>query len=319
MIYALFRCDADNDMKNTFGKISAGASLVLCCITIHGATPYASISVGWGSEAPNVSVAGVNHPTRCDSKLYASSSDAPTDAACVEKPYRKLLDSEFDLGFGFSGAAAVGLEFNSFRIEAEFLQRSYGNESVPAIAGADNQALIDKGSEWSPNSPPRYDLSGLQSRHFYINLHYAYDMFPALRPFVGVGIGSNHVSGQFGGSYVRKTLAEGYVTAAGGDPAHPEEWQLAAAGTISELDIEFSEDAFGYQLFIGAERLLNEQTLILTTVRWLGAFEVTTNDLWNTVRSHAPVQADGSTPFRTDQTLEELGGIVVSVGLRHQF
>ena len=51
--------------------------------------------------------------------------------------------------------------------------------------------------------------------------------------------------------------------------------------------------------------------------RWSAFADVESSDVWTTVRSHAPVQADGVTPFTTEQTLEDLGGATVTVGLRY--
>ena len=41
------------------------------------------------------------------------------------------------------------------------------------------------------------------------------------------------------------------------------------------------------------------------------------NDVWTTIRSHAPVQVDGVTPYRTDQTFDDLGGFAAMIGLRY--
>ncbi len=43
------------------------------------------------------------------------------------------------------------------------------------------------------------------------------------------------------------------------------------------------------------------------------------DEVWTVVRSHAPVQADGSTPFQTEQTIDDLGGWAVTAGLRYAF
>ena len=299
-------------------------ALILPLVLILGtpnalaAGPYASFAVGVGGEKAQGGVYGVNHPTRCDQLLYANPASAPTDAACTATTAQHLIDDSFSLGVGFVGTASLGYAWDSLRVEVEFLNRSHGGDTVPGLPG-DNAALLSKQSEWSPHSPPHYRLSDFSANQLFVNVHYVFDLDSEWSPFVGAGVGFARVKARLAGSYLRRTLAEGYVEGAGGDPAQPAEWQLAAAGTESRLDASLKDEVFGYQVLGGLERALGERASAFLMARWSGFDKVAEDEIWTVIRSHAPVQADGSTPFQTEQTIDDLGGWAVTVGLRYAF
>ena len=139
-------------------------------------------------------------------------------------------------------------------------------------------------------------------QELFANVYYTVGDRGSWRPFVGAGVGFGRIEAGFRGEYARRTVGEGYVAAVGGDPAQPEEWQVAAAGSISALVVDVDERVFGYQLFAGLERDLAERTSAFVRLRWTGFHSASSEDTWRTIRSHAPVQADGVTPFRTTQT-----------------
>lgn len=310
-------------MQGRTSMALAATALLLSFATvphIHAAEPYVSFAFGYAGEEISAGTVGVNHPTRCDALLYANRQDAPSDAACSHDTPGQMFSGSFDFDSAFAGAASAGYAWNSWRVEIEFLHRAHGSQQVPAIPAAGNQALLGKESEWSAHSPPYYRISDFKVRQLFVNALYAFDAFaPASSwsPYVGLGVGMAGVAANYRASYQRSTVAEGYVAAAGGDPAQPTEWQLAAAGSISTLDTDLDERAVGYQIFAGLDRDLSDKATLFVMARWSTFGEVDSNDVWTTVRSHAPVQADGVTPFRTDQTLEDIGGIAVTVGLRY--
>ena len=282
------------------------------------AGPYASLAVGAADEKARAGVYGVNHPTRCDRLLYANPASAPTDAACTDNTPQYLIDDSFSLGVGFVGTASLGYAWDNLRAEVEFLGRSHSGDTVPGLPG-DNTALLTKQSEWSPQSPPHYRLSEFSANQLFVNVHYVFDLDSQWSPFVGAGLGFAQVKARLMGSYLRRTLAEGYVEGAGGDPAQPAEWQLAAAGTESRVDTRLKDEVFGYQVLGGLERMLGERTSAFVMARWTDFDEIAKDQVWTVIRSHAPVQADGATPFQTEQTIDDLGGWAVTAGLRYAF
>ena len=280
--------------------------------------PYAAFAVGAGGEKVQARVSGVNHPTRCDRLLYANPASAPTDAACTHNMTQDLFNDSLSLGVGFVGTASLGYAWESLRVEVEFLGRSHGGKTAPGLPG-DNQALLTKQSEWSPHSPPYYRISNFSANQLFLNAHYVFSLESAWSPFLGLGVGFARLKADLEGSYLRRTLAEGYIEGAGGDPAQPAEWQLAAAGTQSTLNARVKDDVFGYQVLGGLERALGDRASAFVMARWTSFDKAAKSDVWTVIRSHAPVQADGSTPFATEQTIDDLGGWAITLGLRYAF
>ena len=303
---------------NAYMRASASAALLLFVQAAHGQGFYASFGVGYGGEELTADISGVNHPTRCDRLLYANPLDAPTDAACTDSTVRRIFGGSFDLGDGLQGAVAVGHAWDWLRIEAEFMFRSHDDDAVPGIA-LDNPALAGKQSEWSDHSPPQYGLAGFDAEQLFVNAQYTIRNASNWTPFVGAGVGFTRFTGSYSGSYLRRTLAEGFVAAAGGDPAQPLEWHEGAAGSVSTLEVEVDDLAFGYQLLAGVDLAVSESAALFAMARWSAFTESSRSDQWKVVRSHAPVQADGVTPFRTEQTFDDIGGFGMTVGFRHTF
>ena len=295
----------------------AACSVVLPCAQPAGL--YASVGLAVASEQIGASTSGVNHPTRCDRVLYSDPSAAPADAACTDDTVRQILGGTFELGEAFSGSASLGYAWQRVRFEAEFLSHAHAGATVPLVAASDNPALQGKASEWSPDNPPHHRVSDFRARQLFLNLLYDFGTDWSWTPFIGVGAGVADVRTAYTASFQRRTLVDGYVAAAGGDPDQPEEWQLAAAGSLSQLDAEVSGEVFGYQIVVGAERALGERVSAFLTVRWTDFDDVIDDGVWTTVRSHRPVQADGVTPFAGQQLLDDIGGFAATVGLRYEF
>ena len=280
---------------------------------------YVSLGLGLATDKVDASTTAVNHPTRCDSLLYANPANAPSDAACTDNIARRFFGDSFDLGGALAGSVSLGYVWNRFRIEAEFLGQSHDGESRPGIADADNPALQGKSSEWSPHSPPFYRVSNLRSSQLFVNLYYSFAEKAVWTPYLGVGAGLARVETDYVGYYLRRTVADGYIEAVGGDPMQPQDWQLAAAGSESLLDTAVRDEAFGYRILAGLERKLGDRTYGFLTLRWSDFGDMSATDTWTTIRSHAPVQADGVTPFTSEQALEDIGGLTAILGIRYAF
>ena len=303
----------------TAGGLLAGIAFALTSGTAAAGEAYVSVSLGFAGDKVDASTTAVNHPTRCDSLLYADSANVPSDPACMDNVPRPLFADTFDLGGAPAGAVSLGYAWNRFRIEAEILGSSHEGETRPGIAGADNPALQGKSSEWSSDNPPHYRLSNFRSRQLFFNLYYSLAEGSLWTPYIGVGAGFTRIKADYFGSYLRRTVADGYIEAVGGDPTRPEEWQLAAAGSESRLDTDVSDEAFGYQLLAGVERRLRDSTCVFLTLRWSDFAGISDHDTWTTIRSHAPFQADGVTPFTSQQAIGEIGGLTATVGIRYGF
>lgn len=299
-------------------SLFSGIALVLSA-RLASADPYVSIGLTFATDEIGASTSGINHPTRCDRVLYTDPSMAPNDAACTDNSVRAFLSDSFDLGGAFAGSASLGYDWDRLRIEAEFLSRAHEG-GVAVLAGAvDNPALQGKATEWSPDDPPYQQVSDFRSSQLFLNVFYDFGIDSAWSPYVGVGAGLARVQSHYRASFVRRTLADGYVEAVGGDPGQPADWQVAAAGSSSVLNTSVSDEVFGYQVIAGVERGLTDRTSLFLTLRWSDIDDASDEDVWDTIRSHRPVQADGVTPFTGIQDLTDIGGLSATVGLRYEF
>lgn len=301
------------------GILLAGLALTSATGAAPAGETYVSIGLGFATDEISASTTGVNLPTRCDSLLYANPGDAPSGAACTDNTPRRFFGDSFDLGGALAGSIGIGYAWNRFRVEAEFLGGSHDGDTRPGIADAGNPTLQGKNSEWSPDSPPFYRISNFRTRQLFVNLYYSFGEGALWTPYVGVGAGLARIESDYEGNYLRRTAADGYVEAIGGDPMQPEDWQLAAAGTLSRLDTRVRDEAFGYRVLAGLERRLGDSTHGFLTVRWSDFGDINSTYTWATLRSHAPVRADGVTPFTTDQALEDIGGLTATIGIRYGF
>ena len=115
--------------------------------------------------------------------------------------------------------------------------------------------------------------------------------------YVGAGIGMAATQLSYYAQSVRKPEAEYLLVEF--DPDWAAAAKRAAAGTASIVDTKAATTVFGYQLLAGVDYGLGSRTSIGVTARWARARfgDMTHDTTWNLIRSHAPVQADGVTPF----------------------
>ncbi len=305
---------------NRLVRISLVSAVALVLVSeIARTEPYVTLGLTFASDEIGASTSGINHPTRCDRFLYSDPSMAPGGAECRDTTVRAFLSDTFDLGAAIAGSASFGYAWDRLRIEAEFLSRTHEGGSAFLISAVDNPALQGKATEWSPHDPPHHRVSDFNSSQLFLNVLYDFGIDSAWSPYVGVGAGLARVRSHYFASFLRRTLADGYVEAVGGDPEQPEDWQLAAAGTSSVLDTRVSDDVFGYQVVAGVERDLTDGTSLFLTLRWSDIDDVSDEEVWDTLRSHEPVHADGVMPFIGYQDLRDIGGASLTVGLRYEF
>jgi len=111
-----------------------------------------------------VSTTGVNHPTKCDSLLYADPGLAPGSAPeCNDNTVRPFSTSAYNPGVGFAGGFNAGYAFNNLRFELEHLSHFHEDASWPLIAATGNVAFIGKNDEWNPDDPPSGNISDFQA------------------------------------------------------------------------------------------------------------------------------------------------------------
>ena len=103
------------------------------------------------------------------------------------------------------------------------------------------------------------------------------------------------------------------------DPDWPNVAKRAAAGTASILDTYAGTTLFGYQALVGVDYALSERTALGAALRWTRFDEIDHEAVYNLVRSHAGVLADGVTPFNNELEFSGIGSQALTVSLKYHF
>lgn len=257
----------------------------------------------------SVATSGVNHPTRCDSLLYANPSDAPRDAECTANTAQEFFSNLFDPGYGLGAGAAVGYRFGRLRLEFSVLASGgWEDEALIALGSTTDTALQSKSSEWSTDDPPSESLAEVRVRQGFANAIVDLSNASPITPYLGAGVGVGQVRAEYAVRMLRR------------NDLGPAEWQRAASGTWSTLDADLSSNRVGVQAFAGLALDLGGRTALDVRGHWVrfGGF-TSAGQLWTQIRDHEPVRADGTTPFTTDIALGDLDRLGFTLGLRYRF
>jgi opacity protein-like surface antigen len=304
----------------------SGRLSVTLCLAMLGATGSASaqddrhgfyVGIETGvSIASTVtsSLSGVNHPTRCDRLLYPASVSPPTsDPACVNNIAQQLTSNEFEAGAGFVSSLSFGYMAGKLRFEVEYLNRYHGNDTA-ALGATSNVSLQGKNTEWSSEEPPYEGIRDYNAHQLFANAYYDFVNDSRWTPYAGAGIGWARTSLRYFNRFVRKPDAE-YLQIAF-DPDWPDEAKRAAAGTVSFIDMPVRQNVFGVQLMTGIDYALTDRASVGAKARWATFGSLSKEATFNLIRSHAPVQADGVTPFDSNLEFGGLAYYTVTVNLK---
>lgn len=258
----------------------------------------------------------VSHPTRCDELLYPPSVSPPLgDPACSDYMPR-TASNEFNPGNGPTGGFMMGYATGRLRFEMEYLNTSLGSaESL--VGGSTNTVLQTKSSEWSVDYPPSERIGDYTIRQMFANVYYDFPNRTRWTPFIGAGVGWASTEFNYYLQFIRKPVAE-YLQLEF-DPDWPEEAKRAAAGTASILDTDPSENIFGYQVLAGLDYELSERMTVGFTVRRAEFDDVGHEAVYDIVRSHAGVLADGVTPFNNEMEFSGIGYQALTISLKYHF
>ncbi len=268
---------------------------------------YVGLDAGFSiSGDTDITSAFVNHPTRCDSLLYSNPGDAPKDATCTANE-KATIQSKLSPGAGFVGGATLGYSLgNGLRMEAEYLNRRQGSDSQLMNLNVSDDALGTKTSEWNPDDFPSEMLYDFTAHHFFLNAYYDLENDSPMTPYLGAGIGMGVLDMNYQSKYIRKS------------DLGSEQWQQAASGTISYLDVGLEDTVFAFQVIGGIDYSVSEKVRIGAKARWTRFSGFESNDkLWESIRSHAPVRADGKTPFTSDYDVQETDSFIVTFGIKY--
>ena len=274
---------------------------------------YAGIELGFANAEDMGSVlTAVNHPTKCDQLL----KDRPdhnvvplSDPDCTNKTSQPITTNSFDLGAGFLGGVSVGYALDRFRVEFEYLNRSHGGDSALWRVHGENVPLVDKNDEVSTLDQPSERISDFSAHQFFVNAYYDFLNNSRWTTYVGAGVGWARTSLDYEARFLRRTIAQGY----------PDGKPPAAAGTLSLLNTEFTDTLFGFQFLGGLDYALTEKVSIGMKARWASFQDLEGDTVWDLIRSHRPVRADGETPFDSKLTFSDIQYWALSFGLKYSF
>ena len=283
---------------------------------------YIGIDLGLTHAASMGSpLSGISHPTRCDRILYQQATETdkemrmfqpPPDAQCTSTP-RTIYTADFDPGLGFAGALSAGYTLDNLRFEVEYLHRRQGDDS--SLLPGTTDVTRGKGREWL--QPPSAGISDFQANQFFMNAYYDFRNDSPWTPYLGAGLGWAHTSLRYGNFYIRQS-GQAYLDAVS-EQDWPDPVKLQAAGTVSYLNTRISKNLFGFQFLGGLDYALTERISIGLKGRWARFQNVRHNAVWNSIRSHEPVLADGVTPYRVQIKLDSIAYWGMTIGLKYHF
>ena len=206
--------------------------------------------------------------------------------------------------------------FGRLRFEVEYLYRYMGDDTSP-LGGTTSTALQGKNSEWSSDEPPFERIGDYKAHQIFANAYYDFLNESNWTPYAGIGVGWAVTELSYYAQFIRKPEAE-YLQI-DFDPDWPADTKRAAAGTASIMDTKVGKNIFGFQLLAGVDYSLSERTSVGVALRWARFDDVDDVATWNLIRSHAPVQADGVTPFDASLEFAGLGYQAVTVNMKYRF
>ena len=150
------------------------------------------------------------------------------------------------------------------------------------------------------------------AHQIFFNAYYDFLNDSPWTPYAGAGIGWAATNLNYANQFVRKPADEYNDGLAGGR-------QARRRRHAHHVDTTAGRNIFGYQLLAGADYALTGNTSIGATLRWARFEGFEDEATWNLVRSHAPVIADGVTPFDSQLEFEDIGYQAVTVNLKYRF
>lgn len=305
--------------RRVMAMFLAVALLCICVLALVGTANaddnrrgfYVGVELGFANPSDLTSTLSlVNHPTRCDRLLYSDASPIPdtiaNSEACMANTLQQTRPNSYDLDMGFLGGLSLGYTLDRFRVEFEYMNRSHGGDSSMFQGAGGNQALRSKDSEWNSTDPPSERISDFIAHQFFVNAYYDVLNDSRWTPYLGGGFGWARTSMRYNNRFVRKPKGE-YLGIE------------AAAGTLSYWDTRISETIFGFQFMGGLDYALTERVSIGVKGRWAKFGDISHGGVWNLIRSHRPVQADGTTPFTSRLTLDDIEYWAMTLGLKYHF
>lgn len=262
----------------------------------------------------------IGHPTYCDSLLYPNPAEVPTDGECGVYEKQRAYAGKINPDSGWFARYAFGRRFDAWRLEIihEHSQLNHVEQLLPLATTGDAQ-ISSKASEWSQFALPNNTYDDQGTRILAVNGLRDFELTDKWTGYIGGGLGIAQLDFNYGNKFLRKTVSEGYLEVPF-SVDWPEVAKVNAAGTLSAFYESVSGLVMTFSIIAGADFDTGQDSSLGVRLTWREFGELTHKDAeWTTIRSHAPVLADGRTPFSSDLEFKPRGYLGLSFVLTRYF
>ena len=250
---------------------------------------YAGIDIGV-SAATTLRSTRTHHgiPTNCDQWFEPVVIDGLRLPLPADQCQPRELPSNAN-EFGLSGGLLAGIQVGysssgPYRFEVEYVHHRRDGDKVDLVVPGD-----PKQNEFSVREE---EIGEFRTHSLFANLYYDFSSLgeTALRPFVGVGVGTSRVEIDYSATSIRRGVA---ALLALDPPRHPE-----AANKESRAAARVSDWLVGYQLILGVDYDLESGRIVTGKLRYGRALDDFLDDghAWQPLRGHASTVEPGGAP-----------------------
>ncbi len=291
------------------------------CITsgAFAAEVYVSLGLGVAEDQVDLHSAAPSLGESCNSTSVSVS--------CIGQLSIEPVTTEFDLGNSIASTASLGFEWDSWRLEAEYVGRKHDGQSLPQpaspldfLAGSIGFGATGVGGTigFFPSREPRHEISNFGLHQVFLNALYSFQTGVSWRPYIGLGAGVARVRYR----YLSEGIELEIVPPSFGRDPVPEGVfvpRVFSARTVTSIDAELRDNVLGVQFLAGIDRALSEDVTAFTTLRW-SRFEASSFSNLSHDRSGSNVPALVlGTPSPALDELDGIGGFSLTAGIRYTF
>ena len=264
-------------------------------------------------------------PTLCDKHLDPDNLFSPPGVTEPEGcSSADSWNNSFDGSTGIIAGGALGLKTRfGPRIEAEYARFGLQyNMTSPLSAGG--AAIEDKSQQELVRAEER--IGGVTINSFFVNAYYDLPTSGRLRPYAGGGVGVGMVEIEHDSVFARNLDPDAIKTADGatyngnGDEAADRAaLHEKIAGTTSTASETLEDTVFGYQVVVGVDCMLTDNTSIGLKGRWVKYGKFSDGDEWDQLRSHAPNNGEGTDTVKYTVETDDLSAFGISLVMKYAF
>ena len=224
-------------------------------------------------------------PTNCDQwfePVVIDGLQLPLPADQCQPRELPSNANEFELSGGILAGIQVGYSGSGpYRFEVEYVHHRRDGDKVDLVVPGD-----PKQKEFSVREE---EVGEFHTHSLFANLYYDFSGLGkfALRPYVGVGVGTSRVEIDYSATSIRRGVA---ALLALDPPRHPE-----AANKESRAADRVSDWLWGYQLILGVDYVLQNGRIVTGKLRYGRALDDFLDDglAWRPLRGHESTVTPG--------------------------